>query len=270
MWVKNKSRIEHVVQWSVQHIVYGYFNSMSDSSNICVISGSVLLTSFSGYIFLLLCISSNFLLCAGHCESYIVEGLGHTVFFRVLNLFWQSYYTSSLAWPVNAWLEAFLRQELKQPLPSGWNSPAPENCHSGMFSALPPLSCLDCSVPPGTISTLDSPVDLQCSGSLLGLVHPRPANLWLTIQRLGARAGSWAFFAQLPRLCILQTAQQPQFYLSLLSCWDIKVRWGSASGSWGERRAICCATSETVSACILCSSTVAYRRSVSLCPLHVS
>lgn len=79
---------------------------------------------------------------------------------------------------------AFLGQELKQPLPSDWNSPAPENCHSGIFSTFPPLSCLDCSVPPGTASTLDSPVDLQYSGSLLGLVHPLPAHLWLTVQRL--------------------------------------------------------------------------------------
>ena len=57
--------------------------SLFCNSNICVISGSVLLTAFSfffsGYIFLLLCISSNFLLCAGHCESYIVEDLGHYV-----------------------------------------------------------------------------------------------------------------------------------------------------------------------------------------------
>ena len=37
---------------------------------------------FSGYIFLLLCISSNFLLCAGYCESYVIEGLSHTVFFK--------------------------------------------------------------------------------------------------------------------------------------------------------------------------------------------
>ena len=163
----------------------------------------------------------------------------------MLNLFWQSYFTSSLAWSVRAWLAAFLGQELKQPLPSGWNSPAPENCHSGIFSTLPPLSCLDCSVPPGTASTLDSPVDLQCSGSLLGLVHPRPAHLWLTVQRLRepcrvlgllCTASSSLYSAHCRQL------SSPNF-TSLLSCWDIQVRWGSASGSCRECGAIYCATS---------------------------
>lgn len=92
------------------------------------------------------------------------------------------------------------------------------------------------------------------------------------LETQGACAGSWAFSAQLSRLCSARCRQlsSPNFP-SLSSLVETLKYVGAVLQEAGVNVELSVAQHlETVSACILCSSTVAYSRSVSLCPLHVS